>query len=634
MMHAAGMLALLSITVPVQEADVLYREALFEEVDQGNLEKALELYGKVLSSGAADALKAKATLRRGHCYEKLGKKEEAEQAYREVAEKFASEVETAKQARARLAGLEMEKSAAPPSYQAQIEALILDLGSHQKEVRNNAIRRLTLIGETCVPQLKEAIAHKDLTLSLGAAQVLMNLEHYEGLYEVFIRAFTQKYQVKGGDDSSFFKLLQNREEDRKRFLSDVTRVSPAVLSSMAQLLAALEEPALQSHLEDRIVEEDAHGTIYSAWASRADESQFVRLMDRLLKPDKPQHEKAYQALQKVRQIKVELAGAEALDLVERVLKNLPAMRNAGFFPNWLHAPLQLAIQYLSPAAFIQGPYAHWLKQGEASDLPTLVYNVPLWTPWRMEFIDFFIDVLASPEYSAEVKKFILAGQQDWELKDESQKKKLVDAAYEALAGDLEMQIAALNAIQRNATDSEKLRLAKHLPGLKDQALRTAAAIYARAVFAEAGPERTPDLEEFKKLHVGGSAEFRNGLLAGFAGIAHPVLDELFERSMASEDEAVRYHAIAHWWVRAKAVGPAFLIRALGDPSDKNKSRAIYALGQNAAFDAVPHLIPFLKSPKEKLRAAAEEALKAIKKHYEEQEVWIRWYDEMKDKLKK
>jgi hypothetical protein len=34
---------------------VLYREGLFEEVDQGNLDKALELYGRVLKWGIASS---------------------------------------------------------------------------------------------------------------------------------------------------------------------------------------------------------------------------------------------------------------------------------------------------------------------------------------------------------------------------------------------------------------------------------------------------------------------------------------------------------------------------------------------------------------------------------------------------
>src|SRR5262245_7483907 len=94
----------LALLLPVLQEDpqVTYREGLFEEVDQGNLDKAAELYANVLKSGAPDALKAKALLRTGFCLEKKGKKKEAEQAWRDVVERYPNTEETVKLARARL----------------------------------------------------------------------------------------------------------------------------------------------------------------------------------------------------------------------------------------------------------------------------------------------------------------------------------------------------------------------------------------------------------------------------------------------------------------------------------------------------------------------------------------------------
>src|SRR5689334_24253738 len=99
-----SMALLLTLLLPVLQDDpqVTYREGLFEEVDQGNLEKAAELYGKILKSGAPDALKAKALLRTGFCHEKKGRKKEAEQAWRDVIERYPDASETVKVARERL----------------------------------------------------------------------------------------------------------------------------------------------------------------------------------------------------------------------------------------------------------------------------------------------------------------------------------------------------------------------------------------------------------------------------------------------------------------------------------------------------------------------------------------------------
>ena len=66
-----------------QDAEGRYREALYQEVDKGDLDKALELYRKVEADGSApEAVRARSAFRTAWCLEKKGQKAEAERAYR------------------------------------------------------------------------------------------------------------------------------------------------------------------------------------------------------------------------------------------------------------------------------------------------------------------------------------------------------------------------------------------------------------------------------------------------------------------------------------------------------------------------------------------------------------------------
>src|SRR5687768_10994251 len=131
------MALLLTLLLPLAQDDpqVTYREGLFEEVDQGNLDKAAELYAKVLKSGAPDALKAKALLRTGFCHEKRGKRKEAEQAWRDVAERFPGATESVKLAKERLASLTGSEGVSGLSLDTQVQNLILELGANDQKIR-------------------------------------------------------------------------------------------------------------------------------------------------------------------------------------------------------------------------------------------------------------------------------------------------------------------------------------------------------------------------------------------------------------------------------------------------------------------------------------------------------------------
>jgi Tol biopolymer transport system component len=86
-------------------AEELLGAALHQEEVEGNLERAIATYKKVVAeAGANRALAARALVRMGQCYEKLGNAE-ARKAYERVVREFADQPESSKVARERLSAL-------------------------------------------------------------------------------------------------------------------------------------------------------------------------------------------------------------------------------------------------------------------------------------------------------------------------------------------------------------------------------------------------------------------------------------------------------------------------------------------------------------------------------------------------
>lgn len=100
-------------TLYLQTAGELYEKGLYYEEAQGDLQKAIDLYKKVLEQFPEDReVAAKAQLHIGLCYEKLGHTE-AVKAYELVVQNFADQKEPASAARARLAALMARKTEKP-----------------------------------------------------------------------------------------------------------------------------------------------------------------------------------------------------------------------------------------------------------------------------------------------------------------------------------------------------------------------------------------------------------------------------------------------------------------------------------------------------------------------------------------
>lgn len=85
----------------------LFQKALAKERGEGNLEEAISLYQKVIAETKDESLAAKAQLRIGICYEKLGQKKAklAQNAFQKVIDNYPGQTETVKVAKEKLSNL-------------------------------------------------------------------------------------------------------------------------------------------------------------------------------------------------------------------------------------------------------------------------------------------------------------------------------------------------------------------------------------------------------------------------------------------------------------------------------------------------------------------------------------------------
>ncbi len=94
-------------SLAIQNGYDLFQKALAKERAEGNLEEAIALYQKVIDETKDESLAAKAQLRIGICYEKLGQEKAklAQEAFRKVVDNYPKQVEEVKVAREKLSGL-------------------------------------------------------------------------------------------------------------------------------------------------------------------------------------------------------------------------------------------------------------------------------------------------------------------------------------------------------------------------------------------------------------------------------------------------------------------------------------------------------------------------------------------------
>lgn len=117
-------------------ADVQLKAAVTKEVVDGDLKAAIEMY-RTLSQGADRAVAAKALVRMGQCYEKLGQAD-ARQSYEQVLAKFAYQADAVAEARARLAALGGSRGAATVSVAKVSDTEVLAISGDGRLVADGA----------------------------------------------------------------------------------------------------------------------------------------------------------------------------------------------------------------------------------------------------------------------------------------------------------------------------------------------------------------------------------------------------------------------------------------------------------------------------------------------------------------
>ena len=94
-----------SIHAQVSEAEKLYQAGVYQLEAVGNFEEAIKLFDRVVKEYPANkSVSAKALLKLGLCYERLGS-QKAEEAYDQIIKRFPDQADVVAQARARLAAL-------------------------------------------------------------------------------------------------------------------------------------------------------------------------------------------------------------------------------------------------------------------------------------------------------------------------------------------------------------------------------------------------------------------------------------------------------------------------------------------------------------------------------------------------
>src|SRR6266536_3536265 len=99
----ALLLAVGASIVHAQSGYDLFQKALVKERAVGDVEEALRLYQRIVKEfGGNHALAAKAELRMGLLYDRLGRKADAQRAYQAVVNQYGDQTNEARQARAKI----------------------------------------------------------------------------------------------------------------------------------------------------------------------------------------------------------------------------------------------------------------------------------------------------------------------------------------------------------------------------------------------------------------------------------------------------------------------------------------------------------------------------------------------------
>jgi hypothetical protein len=187
---------------------------------------------------------------------------------------------------------------------------------------------------------------------------------------------------------------------------------------------------------------------------------------------------------------------------------------------------------------------------------------------------------------------------------------------------------------RNWTAEEKISLGSLLGNKALQEQARLAQIYAGAWRELSTPNREPEWKVLMERYEAGASDVKGSIAQMLIGDAYPPVDEFMRTALTSPHVQVRRSAVHHWGFRPGAESLGHLVTALRDDQVEVLKSAIAYLQARPALESVPELIELLRAPSKEIRDQATAALVDIKKHFEAQAEWQRWYDETKKALRK
>ncbi len=347
-----GMLITILAALSVQDAEARYREALYHEVDKGDLDRAAELFRKVESDAAAtEDVRARAAFRAAWCLEKKGQKAEAEKAYRDLAARYPGQAETVAKARERLDRL--LTGGTGPGQTRTLDELVADhilaLGSQRPETADIARRALVLIGKPAVPTLRQALAHRDVLLSAMAAVVLVEMGEDEGAFAPLVRGLKLPAASVSG---ALAALLARRPDLSGEFVEAMKQEKAiVVLERYLYVLYVTPVPQARDHLRHLIVHgPEGHVQSTERALRISTEDELLKLLSDLASVESGK-ERAMTLMAVVRGVRITGPAAFARALLAHWPEPESGILEAGRrFPGWLQVLHEIAPEWLDKAS--------------------------------------------------------------------------------------------------------------------------------------------------------------------------------------------------------------------------------------------------------------------------------------------
>ena len=672
-----------------QDADQRYREGLYQEVDRGDLEKAIEFYRKVeIDSSLGESIRARAAYRLAWCLEKQGKKVEAERSYREIASKYSGQDEIAQKAKERLERLVSGNgSGAALSRNQQISSEIIFLGSESDATRRSSMRTLVLLGDAAIPALCQALAHKDPTLSGTAACALVELEQDSGTYSPLERAMREGmgWSEYAGHMTT---LIKRQEGYRKDFVEAFKKIEGGfALTAYLHVVQSFETPEFRARWRELL------GTV-----PLADLGEVVRSLpmggedlDDFLNRVQKSPEGLARLLLVFRNSEAQAADPRAYARrIRELFPRGPTLDSRFDMLVYSESPISnvYVLDTLSKPAsrevILEECAEMWLKEGVEESRDAVVLSC-LGIQGCRQALSLMERGLGA-EVDGKLLGMLIDQKETWLPHDEVRKEveKRLWAAWESAGGKQERVTWTLwDRLVEPAHPrfQELLKSVVQLPGFDDdwsairESFQEAVDQACNRFLIEGDPKLRGKVLSLYENREHQSIDGRCEALARLGGDEsqskdlrrqalkkledseeNPAVRDLLAKLLSHndykqivvqilkgwssqethqllaplvEDEDLAHAVVSYFANSNRKEFRDLLIRALKSPSSSARREAAKALAATEFLEVAPHLIQLLEDEDPEVRSVARNGLEAIKRHEEELEQWKRWYEGMK-----